>query len=522
MSSLPIDSIDVASMSLAQLKAEAARRSPSRSSVWLAMRSAPLLRSTVLSLRALDAVALLPLASPDETIRPSTLASVQASVSSVRSEIAGLQRSRSVVDPAIAEAQAELDAATAELRQLQFQCEMDASSPPPLLPLPSPLARPRPLSMPIRLAFKQRPRRLPAQVAATRSLVPAQAAAASCLVPPPSPMEAEIAQLRAQLEIAQLQAALAAARLPGPSSHPPPNPSFLPPLGFGRGQFAGTTSAPAGDYDIESGVASDDDDFSTVSAMGPHAHSSPKVQPSHASAAALQKQVLDRASHHEQLSVPLLATFVSSKNGFEFLGADFEAYNYRRSNAARRGQEMSSEISKSGNPQTAVTVGPWQSLGELEVFAAEQTTLAISSPALHDHAALQTALMHLQPFFMKVTATYISVIGPQGMVVNGRPCQWSDHAELLAGFLDLWLFAMASRDFSLLSTGFPAAMASIYLRLSSNNGLHMRLGLTWRQVMLLSGHQCGSRSCGSNNGCCDEVCITCAKPRLEALGTTST
>jgi hypothetical protein len=197
------------------------------------------------------------------------------------------------------------------------------------------------------------------------------------------------------VKITQLRAALAAARISGPPTLPHPHPSSQPPLDVGRGQFAGTTSAPADDYDIDSGVASDDDDCSTVTALVPHGPSSLKVRPSHASASALNKQVLDRASNHEQLSVSLLATFVSHKHGFDFFGADFEVYNYRRSNAARRGQEMSSEISKSGQPTTAVTVGPWQSLGELDVFATEQTTLAISSPALHDHKALQTALMHI-------------------------------------------------------------------------------------------------------------------------------
>jgi hypothetical protein len=514
MQMVPAD--DIESMSLAQLRAEAAILSPSRSSQWSKMRVGPL-RAAVAGLRALDAIPRnIPAASPAVAVNPSLWDSLQSSTSRKRAEIAA-----SIVD-----AQADLDAVDAELRQLQFQRQMAASSPPPLVPLPSTLrvpttsptllpllaapARRRPMAAPVRLKFLQKARPTTSKSAVVHS--------------PPSSAAARIAQLEAtlaQARITQLEAAITATRLPGPPSLTNPHPSSHPPLNFGRGQFAGATSAPAGDSDVESDVASEDDNLSTLSAMGPHVHPSTKAPPSHASATALRQQILDRHSNHEPLSVQLLATLVSRKTGFEFFGADFEAYNYRRSNAARRSVEMSIEISKSGDPQTTVSVGPWQSLGELEVFAHEQTSLAIASSALKDHAALQTALQHLQPFFRKVTSTYISVVGPQGMVVNGRPCQWSDHAELLAGFMDLWLYAMASRDFSLLSTDFPAAMASIYLRLSSNNGMRMRLGVTWRQVMLLSGHQCGSRVCGSNNGCCDEVCITCTKPRLDALGSSS-
>jgi hypothetical protein len=223
---LPIDSVDVATMSLTQLKDEAALRSPSRSSHWFAMRSVALLRTAVLGLRALDSIPLdVPITSPGATVRPSTLVSVPASVSSVRSEFASLQRSRSVVDPAIAEAQAELDAATAELRQLQFQCGMDASSPPPLLlvPLPSTPARLRPAAAPVKLLLYPR----------LRTFVQKRATAASGPVPPSSTSEADVAQLRVQLaamEIVQRQAALAAPYPPGPPSRPHPPPSSQPPL----------------------------------------------------------------------------------------------------------------------------------------------------------------------------------------------------------------------------------------------------------------------------------------------------
>ena len=239
------------------------------------------------------------------------------------------------------------------------------------------------------------------------------------------------------------------------------------------------------------------------------------------------KAAIDRLDSEDTIATAeQLSLMAASTEGLLTLTASGELISMRRKHAGtkKRTEKTVKLLQGSGGSDPELTpldnaysvVIP-NSLGEIDEFYSEQIHGLLHGRSSLSPIEIIDALKNIVDFKKKVDQSYESVIGPQGLVVGGKPNQWSNHVELQAGIWSLWNRTAAKGDFTLLNTGFHRMMEQVARLMSTSHNNSMRPNISMEVIFRLTGHECLLNSCGSNAGGCEQFCNDCSPPRLSGL-----